>query len=86
MPNTPPNFVAGGTIRTSRFVYISTTEDNTALEGTANAEVVAVSYEGSNYAPLSDLVTTDNAATDGQEFRAYGPGDICLVTAGDAVT
>ena len=86
MPNTPPTLVAGGTIRTSRFVKLSSAADNTALEADANEEAIGVSYEGSNYPPLSDLVSTDNAAVEGQEFRVYGPGDVCQIVAGDAVT
>ncbi len=86
MPNTPPTLVAGGTIRVSRFVKLSAAADDTGLEGGANDEVIGVAYEGSNYPPLSDLVTTSNAATVGQEFRLYGPGDVCQIVAGDAVT
>lgn len=86
MPNTPPTLVAGGTIRTSRFVKLSPSADNQGLEADANEEAIGVSYEGSNYPPLSDLVSTDNAATEGQEFRLYGPGDICTLIVGDVVT
>lgn len=82
MPATPPAFVAGGTIRPSRFISVSTAADFTALEGESNAVVFGVSLEGSNYPPLSDIVSTNNAATVGQEVRIYGPGEVCSLEVG----
>ena len=40
MPNPPPNFLAGGVIRPSRFVKIS--DDYTVLEATANDRVIGI--------------------------------------------
>lgn len=86
MPNTPANLMANGTIRPSRFVKGDITADFKCLEADANDEVIGVSMEGSNYPPLSDLVSTTNAATQGQYVKLYGEGDVCLLEAGAAVT
>jgi len=86
MANTPPNLLAGGTIRPSRFVKINTAADFSCLEGSANAEIIGVSMTGTNYPPLSDIVSTANAATVGQYIQIYGDGDVCLVEAGAAIT
>jgi hypothetical protein len=81
------NFVAGGTIRPSRFVIGDSSNDNRVLESGANGEqLVGVSQPGSNTVPLSDLVSTTNAATVGQPVKVYGLGDFCLIEAGAAVT
>ncbi len=85
MANTPPNLIAGGTIRPSRFVKIDTGADDSGLESDANEDTIGVSHDGSNQPPLSDLVSTNNAAIAGQHFRLFGDGDICLLEAGAAV-
>lgn len=84
MPNTPPNLLASGTIRPCRFVKISGAFQ--CAEADANEDVIGVSMEGTNTAPLSDLVTSDNAAVSGDSLRIFGNGDTCLLQIGDTVT
>lgn len=84
MPNTPPNFMAEGTIRPSRFVKIGTVEDK-ALEADANDIVIGIAMESTNQPPLEDLVTTQIAANAGQHFRMYGDGDVCFIEVGETV-
>ncbi len=86
MPNTPPHLMANGDIRPSRFVKIDATAENKGLEADANELLIGISFEGSNYPPLSDLSITVLAAAQGQHFRMYGAGDVCLLEAGDAIT
>ncbi len=81
------NYVAGGTIRPSRFVIGDSSNDNRVTESGANGEqLLGVSQPGTNRVPLSDLVSTSNAAVDGEPLKVYGPGDFCLIEAGDAIT
>jgi hypothetical protein len=86
MPNTPPNLIARGNISASRFVKLDTATNFGVVQATANSKNIGVIYEGTNQAPLSDIVTTDYAAKSGQEIRLYGDGDVCSVIAGAAVT
>ena len=83
MPNTPPQLVAGGTIRPHRFVKLDGSNDFTGLEADANDIVIGISQVGGNRPPLDDLVSTNNAAIAGETFRLFGEGDICLIEAGD---
>lgn len=57
---------AGGTIRRSRFVKQSTTENNTCLEADANEQTIGISQIGGREAPIPS-VTADppEAAQDG---------------------
>ena len=77
---------ASGNIICSRLVSLTSAADFTFIQATANLEAFGVAYEGSNYPPLSDLVSTNYAASDGEEFRIYGPGTECLVEAGNTIT
>jgi len=86
MPATPPHLMANGTIRPSRFVQLDSSAAHKGLEGSANCQIIGIAMPGSNYPPLSDLITTPNAATVGQYFQMYGDGEVCLVEAGAAVT
>lgn len=86
MPNTPPHLMANGNIRPSRFVKLDTSADKKVVEGTANAQIIGVSMEGTNYPPLNDLSITAYAAEAGQYMQMYGDGDVCLLEAGDAIT
>jgi hypothetical protein len=87
MPNTPPLLVAGGDIYPSRFVTMSTSEDNTGIQSTANSEIIGISQVGTNYPPLSNIITPPTvAAEDGQPFRLFGDGEQCLVEAGGVIT
>lgn len=83
MANSPSHYLAGGTIRTARAVKI--TAAHTVSESDANEKSVGISQEGSNYPPLSDLVSTNNAAVAGEQLKVYGPGEECLITAGDTI-
>lgn len=86
MPNTPPFLKAGGDIYPCRFVKLSAAADHTGLQAGDNEASIGVSMEGSNYPPLSDLVSTTKAAEDGEYFRLFGDGDQCLLEIGLAVT
>lgn len=86
MANTPPHFMANGNIVPSRFVMGDVTAPNKALQAGANDIIMGVSFEGSNYPPLSDLAIVVLAASQGQYFRMYGEGDICLIESGSVLT
>lgn len=83
MPNTPANLMAGGTIRTSRFVKFNVSDDFQVLEADANARIFGISQDGTNYPPLDDLSVSANAAIDGQFIQLFGEGDTCLLELGD---
>jgi len=80
-----PNFVAGGTIRPSRFVKIDSDNDHQVLEADANEALMGISQTGTNRVPLSDLVTTSYAAVDGEQVKVYGNGDFAIIEAGDVI-
>lgn len=86
MPRPQPQFVAGGDIYPHRFLKISTAADFTALQATANDQIIGISGPGSNYPPLNDLVTTNKHATSGQPVDINGDGDACLLELGGTVT
>lgn len=86
MPNTPYPLIANGTIRVSRFIKMDVTAPFKCLESDANNKVIGISQVGTNFAPLSDLVTTHNAATQGQKIQYFGDGDSCQVECGDTIT
>ncbi len=83
MPNTPPTLMAAGDILPSRFVKL--TADHKAQQAGDNERVIGIAQEGGNRPPLADLVTTIKAAENGQTFRLYGEGEVCLVEAGAAI-
>lgn len=85
MPHASPNLVARGNISPCRFVKQDTATDNGALQAGTNERVIGISCEGSDRPPLSDLVTTDYAARDGETFRLHGDGDITTLEAGAPV-
>ena len=78
-----PNFIASGNIKPSRFVKI-TGDMTVAVCGSADV-CFGVSQEGANSAPISDLGVTEYAASDGQNLRVFGPGEVCNIVAGAAV-
>lgn len=84
MANTPPNFRASGDIRPCRFVKIS--GNFTVAEADANEDAVGVAYQDGKFAPLNDLVTTNNHAASGDIVRLYSDGDVCLLEYGGTVT
>ena len=74
-----PSVKAGGTIRVSRFIKMSTTENATVLEGTAGALCIGISGESAREAPQSG--SNVNAALDGDVFDWTGFGSETLLTA-----
>ncbi len=76
--------VAGGNILPFRFVKPDTTADHQGLQASANAEIIGVAGEETKFAPLSDLVTTNNHAESGDTVNLHGPGGEALVEAGAA--
>jgi len=82
MPNTPPNLIAGGAIRPHRFVKMDTAEEHQGLECDANDAPIGIAGPPTLNAPMSDLVTTNNAAADGDSFLLKGPGEYCQLEAG----
>lgn len=85
--STPQSFsaIAGGTIRPSRFVKLSTTQDSRVLEADAGEKVFGISQEGTRYVPWSAL-DDGNAAIVDEHLRVYGPGARCYLQAGGTVT
>jgi len=78
---------AGGTIRTSRFVALSTTENNTVLEANAGDKIFGVSREGGRSAPIPLNTTSPvEAAQDGDSVNVYPLGCEALVEAGSTIT
>jgi hypothetical protein len=83
------NLKAGGDIRPSRFVTLSTSENQTVVESNASDKlIVGISQEGVKDA--RDDVTSTLAAADNENLRVHFPGEICLLemdatgcTAGD---
>lgn len=86
MPRPQPQLVAGGDIYPGRFLTLSAAADFTAVQATANSRIIGVSGLGSNYPPLTDLVSTNKHATAGQPVDIKGDGEVAQVYAGDAVT
>jgi len=77
--------LAKGNINCCRFVRIDPATDNGALQCGDNLLPIGISYEGTNYPPLSDQTTSEYAAQADEYLGLYGNGDICLIEAGDAV-
>lgn len=87
MPVPQPQLRATGNLYPMRFVMLSTTEDNSGAQATANAQVIGVSGVGTNYPPINDAHVTVAGyhAVDGDVIQLHGNGDICLLEAGDVV-
>lgn len=64
------------------FRFVKMTGAKTCATAGANERIIGVSGPGTRYAPLSDLVTTNNHANTGEPVQVRGDTDICLVTAG----
>jgi len=78
------NFRASGNIAPSRFVTIS--GPGTVAQAGDNADVIGVSHEGTQRAPLSDYGGTPLAAQAGQSIAVYSVGEICLLEAGGTIS
>ena len=86
MPNTPAQWIANGDIRPCRFIKADVTagKDHYALECDANDRIDGISQEGTNKAQTPDITATLAAAA-AEQFRAFGPGDQCLLELGGTV-
>lgn len=85
-----PLMRVGGTVRTSRFVKLSTTENRTLLEADAGEFVIGISSEATQDAPVDGAST--NAGESGDMMEWHGIAETCLLktgsgglTAGDLV-
>ncbi len=80
-----PSFtrVAGGNIKPSRFVTISTTVRGRVTQTTTGAQIHGISQEGTRNTPYSSL-DDGYAAIAGENIRIYGPPnkDVLLVIGG----
>lgn len=74
--------VAGGTIRPSRFVKMSTAADFTLLEADANEFVVGIAHEAPRDAPLDGASANLAESTAPDPVPYYGEGRVCLLTIG----
>lgn len=88
MPTNGPQLVANGNISPCRFVKIDTTAgaDNYGVQAGANDITIGISGQGSDQAPLSDLVSTVYHAQAGELIRLHPNTDVCLLEIGAAVT
>jgi len=87
MPNPAVQLIAGGTIYPSRFITPDTSDDHEAIQATANAIIIGVSGQGTNYPPIDEIITDPQPhATIGQHVEVISDGDICILEAGSAIT
>lgn len=88
MPTNGPQLVANGDILPCRFVSLDTTAgaDNYGVQTGANGHALGISGQGTDQAPLSDLVSTAKHAVAGELIRLHPDGDVCLLEIGAAVT
>jgi len=78
------SFRAGGNITVSRFVTLAST--GMVVQSGDNHDIIGVAFEGTQRAPLQDMVTTVFAAETGQSVAVYSVGEVCLVEAGAAIS
>ncbi len=81
----PPQLQANGNIYPCRFVKVDTSDNAKCIQATANSKIIGVSQVGTNYPPLSDVSVSGYAAIAGQLVEFHGPGQVCLVEAGDVI-
>lgn len=75
--------LAGGIVRPSRFVKVSTAADNTVLEADANEQVCGIATEATRDAPLDGASGEAASSTVGEGNLMYSPeGNVALVTVG----
>lgn len=77
-----PNYIAGGDIRTCRFVKMGAA-DLTVLESDANEAVIGISQEGAKSAPIPGASVL--AAAAGENIDVHGLGVECLLVISDTV-
>ena len=72
--------MAGGSIYPSRFVKLSSAADQTVLQAGTNDEVIGVSSDAAQHAPIPNALTT--AAEAGDALKIESIGTIALVEVG----
>ncbi len=76
--------VLDGPVSPSRFVTV--VGDFQVNQSQANQRVIGIAQPGSDKPPLSDLVSTNYAASDaGDSLTVYGPGEIAPLELGGTV-
>lgn len=80
MPHENPAFTVGGTIRTARFVKVSTAADHTVLEADANEATIGISSDAAQDAPIPGAST--NAGETGDSMMVNPIGSCPLLTIG----
>jgi hypothetical protein len=78
------SYIARGDVRPSRFVKRDTATDFGVLEADLNDTAVGVSYEGTRYAPLPDIVPL--AAKSGEPVLVYTEGMPCEILAAATIS
>lgn len=89
MPHQDIQFVANGAIPMASFVKIDTADsgaDDYVLQCGAGDAPIGVSGVDTDRAPLSDMISTQYHAQQGEPCRVYQGGDVCLLAVGAAVT
>lgn len=72
--------VAGGNIKPNRFIKLSTSANNTALQAGANEAVIGIARQGTKLAPGID--TTGYLATSGDNVPYFGDGEVTMLVLG----
>jgi hypothetical protein len=75
-----PQMIAGGDIRTCRFVKISTAANHTLLEADAGEMPIGISTGAAKEAPQDGSDT--KAAESGDHVEWFGLGEVCLLELG----
>lgn len=88
MPTNGVQLVANGNVLPCRFVKIDTTAgaDNYGVQAGANDITIGITGQETNQPPLSDLISTQYHAQQGDPIRLHGPTDVTLLEIGAAVT
>lgn len=84
--NNQINYTAGGTIAPCRFIKGDTSADEQVLQGSAGSACLGITQEGMKGTPGLAGSDTTIAAIAGDQIRAFGLGDNCLLECGAAVT
>lgn len=78
------SMVAGGDIRPSRFIKVSTAADYTCLEADANEAIIGISTNAVRDAPIPNADT--DAAEAGDDLHYHPIGSVCDLELGGTVT
>lgn len=79
--------IANGNISPATFVKLDGSNDDYVLQATAGSgshgdPTIGISGTDTDRAPLSDLITTQYHAQQGEPCRVFRAGEICLLTLG----